>query len=77
MEYDLIPVEGERYLFRDPKTNAIVNVNKSDYFSYIKRKEAKLNSDERIQKIEDNLSSLKNDIDDIKTLLRKIANGSE
>lgn len=75
MKRELIPVEGERNLFRDPRTNAIINNNSSDYISYIKRKDARLASDCRIQEIEDNISSLKNDIGEIKELLRGILNG--
>lgn len=77
MEKNLVPVEGERNLFRDLSTNAILNTCKSDYLTYIKRKEAKLNTSERIQEIENNISSLKNDISEIKNILKVIANGSK
>ena len=38
---NLIPVEGEKDLFRDPKTNAIINTNQSDYLSYINNRKMK------------------------------------
>lgn len=76
MKRELIPVEGERNLFRDPQTNAIVNVSSNDYISYIKRKSAKLSSDSKIKEIEDSISTLKDDINEIKTLLRGLSNES-
>lgn len=70
MKDNLIPVQGERDLFRDPYTNAIVNKNSRDYQSYITRKKANSHNNEKIQTIENELSSLKEDINEIKNLLR-------
>jgi len=68
----LIPVEGEKNLSRDSKTNAIVNTNKSDYEAYIRQRDLKISDKERVNKIESDLSELKNDINEIKDLLRKL-----
>ena len=68
----LIPVEGEKNLSRDSKTNAIVNTNKSDYEAYIRQRDSKNDEKERVNRIESDLSELKSDINEIKDLLRKL-----
>ena len=67
---NLIPVDGNKSLFRDPQTNAIINTNKSEYESYIMRRKMHTSEQERIESIEDDLGSIKSDIDEIKFLLR-------
>ena len=66
---DLIPVEGENYLFRDPKTNAIINTNHSGYESYMSRK--KFQEDEKKR-----LDNLESEIGEIKSLLKALAERS-
>jgi len=66
---DLIPVEGYSNLFRDRFTGAIINTDKSAYSNYIRMKEQK-------QREKDELSKIKNDIEEIKSLLKELANGS-
>ena len=69
MENNLIPVEGENYLFRDPQTNAIINTNKSGYDSYISRREFEKKEKER-------LDHLESEIGEIKSLLKALAERS-
>ena len=69
MTDNLIPVEGENYLFRDTTSNAIINTNSSDYNSYISRKQFQQSEKERL----DNLES---DIGEIKSLLKALAERS-
>tara|TARA_R100000742_G_C4248500_1_gene67093 strand:+ start:596 stop:808 length:213 start_codon:yes stop_codon:yes gene_type:complete len=69
MTDNLIPVEGENYLFRDTKSNAIINTNSSDYNSYISRKQFQQSEKERL----DNLES---EIGEIKSLLKSLAQRS-
>jgi len=66
----LIPVEGDNYLFRDMSTNAIVNTNQSEYASYLARKKIQEKEKNRIGAIENEVSSIKNDLDEIKSLLK-------
>jgi|TARA_Y100000004_G_C8877782_1_gene396252 hypothetical protein len=73
---DLIPVEGEKHLYRDSNTNAIVNTNNSDYSSYIIRRKIQEDEKDRINNLEKDVSSIKGDLNEIKTLLRSLANGS-
>ena len=66
---DLIQVEGEHNLFRDRKTGAIVNMDSAGYNQYKILKQKRQNEREE-------LDMIKNDIQEIKSLLREIANGS-
>lgn len=71
---NLIPVEGEKDLFRDPRTNAIINTNQSDYLSYINSRKIRQNEKNKIDILEKDVNSIKNDLNEIKSLLRSIAN---
>ncbi len=64
----LIPVEGNSNLARDPKTGAIVNTNRSEYEKYIAQREAKQLDKDRLDKMESELS-------EIKQLLVKLTTG--
>jgi len=74
---DYLKVEGDSNLFRDPKTNSIINANMSDYQEYLTRRNIKNKENEKIQNLESDLAILKDDIGEIKNLLRSIANGSK
>ena len=69
MTDNLIPVEGENCLFRDTKSNAIINTNSSDYNSYISRKKFQQNE-------HDKLNHLESEIGEIKSLLKALAERS-
>jgi vesicle coat complex subunit len=66
---DLIPVDGHNNLFRDRNTGAILNNDKSGYVQYVRLKEQK-------QRERNEIDQLKKDIDEIKSLLREIIDGS-
>lgn len=67
----LIPVKDNKGLFRDVNTNSIVNTDTNQYQSYISNRE-KLSSDkERIDRLENQLTDVKSDLNDIKDLLLK------
>ena len=72
MKYD---IEGHADLARDPKTNAIVNVNSLDYTHYTAGRKAKLSRNERVESMENDLASLKGEIGEIKSLLKELVNG--
>jgi len=69
---NLIPVEGQKDLYRDPRTNAIINTNKNDYECYIMRRESLQNQKKKIELIEDEITDIKSDLSEIKTLLTRI-----
>jgi len=66
---DLIPVEGHNNLFRDRNTGAIINNDNSGYIQYKKMKQKR-------QTEREELDILKSDIEEIKSLLKEITNGS-
>jgi len=72
-----LKVEGYTHLMRDEKTNSIVNTNMSEYQEYISRRNAKDEENQKVQNIEEELASMKDDIDEIKMLLRSLVNGSK
>lgn len=72
-----LKVEGYTHLMRDEKTNSIVNTNMSEYQEYVSRRNAKNEENQKVQNIEEELASMKDDIDEIKMLLRSLVNGSK
>lgn len=66
----LIPVEGHKNLYRDSNSGAIINNDSFSYNQYVKMKEEKKKQREEIENI-------KNDISEIKSLLKELLNGSK
>lgn len=69
-------VEGYTNLIRDEKTKAILNTNFNEYENYKKMRQIKGAEIKRIDNLEKDLGDLKDDINEIKMLLRNIASGS-
>jgi hypothetical protein len=63
----MIKVEGHKNLFRDENSGAIIDMDNRAYASYMASKNRKL--DEKAE-----LDEMKQDIDEIKTLLKQLAN---
>ena len=70
-----LKVEGHSGLFRDPKTNSIVNQNQTGYNEYITQKKLRTNDNDNIDKMKEDLDNLKNEIGEIKSLLKELVNG--
>ena len=68
-------VEGHDHLIRDENTNAILNTNSSEYNQYLSIRAKRKQGTDRIDNMEDDLKSLKDDINEIKTLLKALSNG--
>lgn len=66
----MIPVEGDKNLFRDEKTGAIINCDSFGYSQYIRMKDERKKQREEIEKI-------KEDIYEIKSLLKEFINESK
>lgn len=71
-----LKVDGYNHLYRDPKTNSIINRNMSEYQEYVSRKNMKSEENQKIQNLEDDLANMKGDLDEIKSLLRSLLNES-
>lgn len=72
-----LKVEGHPNLLRDPNTNCIINTNMSEYQEYILRRETKDNENQKIQNLESDVANIKGDLDEIKSLLRSLIDGSK
>jgi len=68
----LIPVEGFENLYRDSNSNAIVNTNKQEYESYLRRKNISEKQKQKIDCIENELEDVKGELKEIKFLLKQI-----
>ena len=68
-------VEGHNNLIRDMNSNAIVNTSSSEYNNYISLRNKRKKGTNRIDNMENDLKSLKDDINEIKSLLRALSNG--
>ena len=68
-------VEGHNNLIRDEGTNAIVNTDSSEYNNYLSLRAKRKQGTDRIDNMENDLKSLKDDINEIKTLLKALSNG--
>ena len=68
-------IEGHPNLIKDENSNAILNTNNSEYENYIQSRAKRKQGTNRIDNMENDLKSLKDDINEIKTLLRALSNG--
>ena len=64
-----IPVEGKSGLFRDSESTAIINKDKKAYLAYMKRKKDAENKNLELDKMKEDLDSVKGELGEIKDLL--------
>ena len=72
----LIPVKGNNDLVRDPYTDQIINTNASAYQQYINRREQRKREKEKSLNVEEDIANLKNELSEIKSLLKELVNGN-
>jgi hypothetical protein len=68
-----IKIKDEFNLFRDSSTNAIVNTDMQSYNNYISSKKNKEEESKKIESIENEIINVKNDLNEIKELLRNLS----
>ena len=73
---DFYELEGNKDLARDPQTNAIVNVNGLDYTQYLSTRSVKSEKNQKLQTVEQDLANVRGELDEIKSLLKELLNGS-
>jgi len=73
---DLIPVEGNNDLVRDPNTDQIINTNTNAYEQYMNRRRQRKLEKEKSLSVEEDLASLKTEMSEIKSLLKELVNGN-
>ena len=71
---DYLKVEGHSNLYRDPKTNSIVNKNSTQYQEYVSRRDSRSEENQKIQDLESDFARMKENLNEIKSLLRSLAN---
>ena len=69
---DFYKVKDHNDLVRDSKTGAILNTNSLDYDKYVAQRSAKSAEHEKTENIEQDLANLKNEINEIKSLLKEL-----
>ncbi len=62
----MIPVEGHKNLFRDEKTNAIINTDSIGYENYIRMR--KRNDDKQTE-----MDAMKKELETLKSMLNELA----
>ena len=67
-----IKVKSDVSLVRDINSNAIINKNQSEFDKFIKLSEKKYAEKKKFDNMRSDLDSLKQDMDEIKTLLKNI-----
>ena len=72
---EFIKVKDNEHLIKNTKSNFIVNTNKSEYDEYIARRKLKQSEKQKVENIERDISTLRNEITEIKDLLRSLVNG--
>ena len=65
----MIKVKGHSHLYRDPKTGAIINNDDQGYAQYVKSLESR-------KKQKDEIEKLRNELDEIKSLLKVFVDGN-
>ncbi len=73
---DYIKVKDNDHLIRNTKSNCIVNTNKSEYEEYLTRRKLKQNEKNKDDNLERDLSTLRDEITEIKDMLRSLVNGN-
>ena len=72
---DYVKVKDHDHLIRNTKSNCIINTNKAEYEEYITRRKLKKSEKNKVENIERDISTLRNEITEIKDLLRSLVNG--
>ena len=73
---DYVKVKDHDHLIRNTKSNCIINTNKAEYDEYITRRKLKKSEKNKVENIERVISTLRNEITEIKDLLRSLVNGN-
>ena len=68
----LVRVDNRPDLRRDPKSGAILNINKSEIEKARAAKAARLAKQERDAQLRDDVDNLKDDVKDIKSMLAQL-----
>ena len=69
---DYVKVKDNDHLIRNTNSNCIVNTNKAEYDEYLTRRNLKKNEKNKVDNLERDISTLRNEITEIKDMLRSL-----
>lgn len=64
-----MPIDGKPYLVKDLETNALINTDEDAYNQYIESYKKAYSEKQKLNKIESEVETIKNDLNEIKKLL--------
>lgn len=73
MRNKLYRVEGHSQLVKDPKSGTLHNINTAELKNARKRKKVKVKQKEKQERLEQEVSDLRSEMAEIKSLLKQIA----
>ena len=73
---DYVKVKNHDHLIRNTQSNCVVNTNKAEYEEYLTRRKLKKSEKNKVDNLERDISTLRNEITEIKDLLRSLVNGN-
>ena len=71
-----IKVKDNEHLIRNSESNCIVNTNKAEYEEYLTRRKLKKIEKNKVDNLERDISTLRDEITEIKDMLRSLVNGN-
>ena len=71
---DKLKVEGHPDLIRDPKSTAVINTSRQDYEDYMNNYKIRKMKNDRVDLMESDMKNIKNELDEIKSLLLSLTN---
>ena len=72
---DYVKVKDHDHLMRNTQSNCIVNTNKAEYEEYLTRRKLKKSEKNKVDNLERDISTLRNEITETKDMLRSLING--
>ena len=73
---DFVKVKNNEHLVKNTKSNFIINTNKAEYEEYLTRRKLKQNEKNKVDNLERDISTLRDEITEIKDMLRSLVNGN-
>jgi len=73
---DFVKVKNNEHLVKNTKSNFIINTNKAEYDEYLTRRKLKQNEKNKVDNLERDISTLRDEITEIKDMLRSLVNGN-
>jgi hypothetical protein len=71
---NLIPVEGRPNLYRDKNSGAIINTDTNAYQQHLKYMQRTQNERTKMETLENDVNSIKNQISELKSLVLQLVN---